>query len=182
MTAPLPPDPSDAAQRLAAWTPLRTLRDLAHVVADTHRLAGENSARLIRMESLMADVSNLLNEVAADVNGPLNTSVTELIASEKAALARVAELEGRNAELEGEDARESDAAQAVRAAFDGLAAKFSQDPEVPDVDPLPVDPEPTPEPAPVDPEPAPGGNGEPAPAPGDDPVPAPVDDNGNPVV
>jgi hypothetical protein len=167
-------DPGDAAQRLASWTPLRTLQDLVHVIADTWRLAGENNARLIQIGDAMADVSALLNEVAADVNGPLNTSVTELIASEKAALARVAELEGRNTALEAEDASESAAAQAVREAFNGLANKFKA-PEVPDVEPLP---EPTPEPAPVDPELTP----EPAPVEGgDDPVPAPVDDAGNPV-
>jgi hypothetical protein len=141
MTAPLPPDPRDAAQRLAAWTPLRNLRDLVHVIADSWRLADENRARLIQIGDAMADNSALLNEVAEGLRGPLLTSVTDLIASEKAALARVAELEGRNTALEAEDAGESAAAQAVRTAFDGLAAKFTEAPEVPDVDPLP---EPTP--------------------------------------
>jgi hypothetical protein len=168
MTAP---DPRNAAQRLGAWAPLRE-EDLAHVVADIWRMTGENHARLIQLGDAMADVSGLLNEVADGLRGPLLTSVTDLIASEKAALARVAELEGRNAALESEDAGESAAAQAVRTAFDGLAAKFNEAPEVPDVDPLPPVDEPTPgpvDPAPVD-----------EPAPVDDPTPAPVEDTTNP--
>jgi hypothetical protein len=134
--------------------------------------------QLTAIGEAMADNSALLNEVAEGLRGPLLTSVTDLIASEKAALARVAELEGRNAELEGEDAGESAAAQAVRSAFDGLAAKFADDPEAPDVQPLPE-----PEPAPVDPTPTPD---EPAPVePGDggtDVVNPTVDENGNPIV
>lgn len=41
-----PADLTDAADRLTAWTPLRILQDLAHVVADTWRLAGENHDQL----------------------------------------------------------------------------------------------------------------------------------------
>lgn len=134
-----------AADRLAAWTPLRVLTDLARTVADTWRIADENRSTLTRMESLMADTSALLNEVADGLRGPLATSIQELIAE--------------NASLKGEDAAESTAAQNVKAAFDELAGKFTSDPSTPDVpplDPAPVEPAPVAEPsAPVDGEPTP---------------------------
>lgn len=71
----------------------------------------------------VADLSTLLNDIAAGLSGPLAGSVQELIA--------------RNAELEGVSAGNSAAAQNVRTAFDDLAAKFTNDPEAPDVAPLP---------------------------------------------
>jgi hypothetical protein len=131
-------DPADSAARLVAWTPLRNLTDFVRVTTDSWRLAAENNTLLKRLETAMADVSGLLNEVADGLRGPLATSITELVAERD-------RLASENASLKGEDVAESTAAQAVKAAFDEVAAKFSQAPEVPDVDPLP---EPTPEPAP----------------------------------
>lgn len=127
--------PADRAAWLAAWRPMRAFTDLAHVVADTWRLANENNTLLTRLESQMADVSGLLNEVADGLRGPLATSVTELIAENQ----RLAQA---NASLTGEDVAESTAAQNVKTAFDEVASKFTQTPDVPDVGPLP-------EPAPV---------------------------------
>src|SRR5690349_5902834 len=137
-----------AADRLAAWRPLGFLTDLVHVVADTRLLVDENRTILNRLEGLMADVSQLLNEVADGLRGPLATSINDLIASEAAARAEAAQ-------LRGEDVAESDAAANVKAAFDEVASKFSASPDVPDVAPLP----------PVDETPAPPGDeGEPSPA------------------
>ncbi len=126
MTDPI----GDRANRLATWTPLRALQDLVHVVADTWRLAGENHARLTRLETLMTDVSGVLNQVADGLRGPLATSIQELIAENQ-------RLATDNATLSGEDAAESSAADNVKSAFDGVAALFTPVPDVPDVDPLP---------------------------------------------
>jgi hypothetical protein len=78
--------------------------------------------QLREMKSQMADVSNVLNEVADGLRGPLATSIQELIAE--------------NAALKGEDAAESTAAANVKAAFDEVASKFTPVDEVPDVPPL----------------------------------------------
>lgn len=94
--------------------------------------------KLMTVEATMADVSQVLNEVAAGLRGPLATSIQALIASEAAARARVAE-------LEGEDVAESAAAADVKAAFDEVAGVFAA-PELPDVPELPAEPEPTPDP------------------------------------
>jgi hypothetical protein len=111
-----------AADRLSSWKPLSTLTDLVHTIADTWRLVDENRTILNRLESLMADTSALLNEVAAGLRGPLATSIQDLIAE--------------NASLRGEDTAETGAAANVKAAFDELAGKFTADPSTPDVPPL----------------------------------------------
>lgn len=80
-------------------------------------------AKLTELEMKMADVSNVLNEVAAGLRGPLATSIQALIAE--------------NAELRGEDEAESAAAADVRSAFDEVAAVFAPA-ELPDVEPLPA--------------------------------------------
>lgn len=125
-------EPADAARRLTMWTPLRVLTDLASVVADTWRLAGENHAALIRLENTMADTSGLLNDVAADM-ARLAPAIAALV-EENTRLAT------RNAELEGEDATETTAAQNVRTEWDNIAGRFASSPDVPDVPPLPADP------------------------------------------
>jgi septal ring factor EnvC (AmiA/AmiB activator) len=61
-------EPADAARRLTTWTPLRVLTDLARVVADTHRLAGENQATLTRMEVLMSQSSEALAHLDAQID------------------------------------------------------------------------------------------------------------------
>src|SRR3954470_5526641 len=62
---------------------------------------------LSRLEQKMTDVSQVLNDVAAGLSGPLATSIRELIAEN-------ATLTGENASLKGEDASESLAASNVR--------------------------------------------------------------------
>jgi hypothetical protein len=73
-------DPADSAARLVAWTPLRNLTDFVRVTTDSWRLAAENNTLLKRLETAMADVSGLLNEVADGLRGPLATSITALLA------------------------------------------------------------------------------------------------------
>lgn len=143
----IPDSPAQRAQRLTSWAPLRALTDLAHVVADTWRLTGENHTALQRLEKLMADNSDLLNDVAAKLNDRVFPAVRDLIASEKAANerataaeARAAQLEGANAEFVAEDVRESAAAEKARAATDEVSGLFAAAPDAPDVAPLPVEP------------------------------------------
>jgi hypothetical protein len=115
----------------------QTQADVAQLRADL-----PDTNLINRLEKLMADMSTVLAEVAAGLRGPLATSITALIAENTT-------LRARNAELEGEDAAESAAADDVRDAFDDVAGLFAPVPDV-DVDPLPdppadpVDPEPTP--------------------------------------
>lgn len=90
----------------------------------------------------MAADRDLLAQIAAGMTA-LAAPVTDLIASEAALRARVVELEGAAA---ADEAGDLAAAQEVKAAFDDLAAKFTAEPESPDVDPLP-EPEPNPEPS-----------------------------------
>ena len=113
---------------LAPW--FQTVTDIQDAVLV------EIPAQLARMETMMADTSALLDQVAEGINN-LGQPVADLIAEN-------VRLAARNAELEGEDAAETDAADRVKSAFEQLAARFSS-PEVPDVEPLP---EPEPEPAP----------------------------------
>lgn len=121
-------DAEDRAERLATWRPLGLLQDLVHTVADTWRLAGENHDRLTRLETLMTDVSGVLNQVADGLRGPLATSITELIAENQ-------RLADQNAELTGEDTAETTAADNVRSAFGDVAGLFTQT-DVPDVPPI----------------------------------------------
>lgn len=94
--------------------------------------------KITRLESKMADVSEVLNEVAAGLRGPLASSIQALIAENST-------LAARNAELEGEDVAESSAASDVKAAFDEVAGVFAAPelPDVPELEPVveePVDP------------------------------------------
>lgn len=79
--------------------------------------------KLAELGDLMADQSTLLNDIAAGLSGPLAGSIQVLIAE--------------NAELRGEDAAESAAAQNVKSAFDSVASLFAAEPEAPAVEPLP---------------------------------------------
>lgn len=102
--------------------------------------------RLSIMEQTMADVSEVLDGVAAGLSGPLTMSIQELIAENAAQAVELAA-------LKGEDVRESTAAANVKTAFDGVAALFAPA-EVPSV---PALPDPSTDPAPADPVPADGG-------------------------
>ena len=79
-----PPGLPDRVARLAAWTPLRALTDLAHVVADTWRIAGENHDQLTEIRSVMATsadqiaaINTNLENIRADVQR-LNQLATDL--------------------------------------------------------------------------------------------------------
>lgn len=92
----------------------------------------EIPTRLNRLESTMADVSPLLNKLADDLRawsaGPF-----------AALLADNARLAARNAELEGEDAAETSAAENAASAFNELVAPVSESPDVPaEIDPVEV--------------------------------------------
>lgn len=137
------PDPADRARRLREWTPLRTLTDLVHTVADTWFAANENTSILNRLETLMTDTSPLLREVAADMArlGPAigalvddNTAKAATIAEQAA---RIAELTGENTALAAEDTAETSATEEVRTRWGAIAEKFTAAADAPDVDPLP---------------------------------------------
>lgn len=78
----------------------------------------EMPLRVKRMWFLMADVSQVLNDVAETVRGSLFNSISALLAE--------------NTQLRGEDASESTAAENVRAAVSELGGLFAS-PELPDV-------------------------------------------------
>lgn len=87
----------------------------------------------MKMEMNMADVSQVLNDVAAALRDNLSPRITDLVAEN-------AQLRVRNAELEGEDVAESEAASNVKTAFDGVAGLFDQTEEAPTPEPLPEPP------------------------------------------
>lgn len=93
----------------------------------------EIPTRLKKLETIMAADRDLLATIAEGLTA-LATPVSDLIASEAALRARVAELEGDAA---ADEAGDLAAAGSVKAAFDNLAGKFAAEPEVPDVEPLP---------------------------------------------
>lgn len=115
------------AYLLAPWrNATTTAAALARIETAVHTIPAD----IDHLETLMADVSALLNEVADGLSGPLATSINELIAERDA-------LAAQNAALTGEDVAESEAAGRVKSAFDAVASKFTATPEVPDVEPLP---------------------------------------------
>lgn len=103
------------------------------------------------VHTMTTDMSADLNEVADGID-TLRTPVAELLAERDA-------LAAENAELKGEDVRESAAGARVREAFDGLAGLLTNKPDAPDVEPLPDPAEPT---SPVDPETDPEASVDPA--------------------
>lgn len=60
--------PADRAQRLATWTPLRILTDLAATVADTWRLVSEIHTRTSTLEELMSKSSEALAALDAQID------------------------------------------------------------------------------------------------------------------
>jgi methyl-accepting chemotaxis protein len=85
--------------------------------------------QLNRMGAQMADVTDLLNELASDID-TLATPLDEV-------LAELADAKAQLAAQSGEEASESEAVTRVRESFNRIADKFTQEPSTPDVDPLP---------------------------------------------
>jgi hypothetical protein len=81
-------------------------------------------ARLKQLESHMADVSPILNQLADDMAAWAAGPFAELLAEN-------ARLAARNAELEGEDAAETTAADRAVTEFNRIVAPVSEAPEVP---------------------------------------------------
>lgn len=117
--------------------PRHVLSDLQRDCATTRFVLADIVLRLKEIKQIMAADRELLAQLATDLT-TLATPVQALIESEAALRARVAELEGQAA---ADEAGDLEAATAVKTAFDAVAAKFTAEPEVPDVEPLP-EPEP----------------------------------------
>lgn len=129
--------------------PRRAISNLEADMAAVRMAVLKIPTRLKNLENLMAADRELLAQIAEGLT-TLAVPVSDLIASEAALRARVAELE---TDAAADEAGDLEAAGAVKAAFDNLAAKFTAEPEVPDVEPLPEVP--AEEPSPTDPEPNP---------------------------
>jgi hypothetical protein len=114
------------------WPPA-AVSDLRRDVAQLAFMTVDIVNRLKEIQKTMAADRDLLAQLASDLTA-LATPVSDLIASEAALRARVVELEGQAA---ADEAGDLEAAQAVRSAFDNVASKFQNEPEVPDVEPLP---------------------------------------------
>lgn len=118
------------------WPPA-ALSDLQRDVARVALTQVDIVNRLKEIQKTMAADRELLTQLASDMTA-LATPVQQLIESEAALRARVVELEGQAA---ADEAGDLEAAQAVKDAFDTVAEKFRNEPEVPDVEPLPEVPE-----------------------------------------
>jgi septal ring factor EnvC (AmiA/AmiB activator) len=116
----------------------RAITDLQYEVASMRPVLRDIVQRLKEIKSIMAADRELLAQLAADLTA-LAVPVQDLIESEAALRARVAELEGQAA---ADEAGDLEAAQSVKTAFDALAGKFTAEPESPDVEPLPEPPAP----------------------------------------
>lgn len=104
------------------------------MVSDVQATVWNIQMKIDKMGKNMADVSQVLNDVAAGIRDNLGPRISELLAEN-------AQLRVRNAELEGEDVAESEAAAGVKTAFDGVAGLFDQTEEAPTPDPLPEPPQ-----------------------------------------
>lgn len=104
--------------------PREAISDIQRDVVAIRVLLLEIPTRLNRLESAMADVSPLLNKLADDLRAWSAGPFADLLAEN-------ARLAARNAELEGEDAAESSAAENAAAAFNELVAPVSESPDVP---------------------------------------------------
>lgn len=111
----------------------RLLSDVQAAAWGNGRILAEIRSKIEKMETDMADVSNVLNEVATGLRDRLGPRIQDVLAEN-------ATLRTRNAELEGEDVAESAAAENVKAAFDDVARAFDQTDEAPTPDPLPEPP------------------------------------------
>ena len=108
------------------WWDRITNRDmLSDIQAGVWKIQSE----IIEMGRKMADTSTVLNEVSEGLR-TLGPRIADLLTENDA-------LRKRNAELEGEDVAESDAAVSVKSAYDGVVAAFDQTDEAPTPDKLP---------------------------------------------
>lgn len=112
----------------------KILSDVQAATWGNARMLAEIRGKIEQMETAMADVSQVLNDVATGLRDNLGPRIQDVLAENAA-------LRTRNAELEGEDVAESAAAENVRAAFDEVARAFDQTDEAPTPDPLPEPPE-----------------------------------------
>lgn len=121
-----------AIPRQATYHQVESLREEIQTLHEvSERRHRQVIALLNTLGGTMADLSNMLNELAADLDSlgtPLDNALAELEAAELAL-----------AELRGEEVRESEAAASAREAFNRIAGRFQSEPEVPDVTPLPVE-------------------------------------------
>lgn len=140
-----------------SWWPWPTREQVNRALGDVWEAhVSETEATTLSLQEMrneMAADRDMLTQLAADVtalSGPISDLFDKYAAAEQArvaAEARVAELEG---EAAADEVADLAAIQPVRDAFDSIAAKFRDEPEVPDVEPLP---EPEPEPVEGDEEP-----------------------------
>lgn len=112
---------------MSVWDKLFPTREM---VSDVQATVWQIKLKIDKMGANMADVSQVLNDVAAGIRDNLGPRISELLAEN-------ASLRTRNAELEGEDVAESDSAAGVKTAFDGVVGLFDQTEEAPTPDPLP---------------------------------------------
>lgn len=117
--------------------PWRITSDLQRDMAQGLVLLLDIQARTKRMEDKMAADRELLAQLAEGLT-TLATPVQDVIDKLTAANAKIAELEGQAA---ADEVADLSAIAPVKDAFDALAAKFRDEPEAPDVEPLP-EPEP----------------------------------------
>jgi hypothetical protein len=103
------------------------------VLSDIQATVWRVESKINGLGNGMADVSQVLNDVAAGLRDNLGPRISELLAENS-------RLRVRNAELEGEDVAESDAATNTKSAFDQVAGLFDQTEEAPTPDPLPEPP------------------------------------------
>ena len=111
----------------------KVLSDVQAATWGNGRMLAEIRHKIDEMGMTMADVSQVLNDVATGLRDNLGPRIQDVLAEN-------ATLRSRNAELEGEDVAESEAAAAVKAAFDQVAAAFDGTDEAPTPDPLPEPP------------------------------------------
>lgn len=104
----------------------RTLSDIQITVWNIQR-------KIDKMGVNMADVSQVLNEVAEGLRTNLGPRIAELLSENDT-------LRARNAELEGEDVAESAAAEGVRSAYAEVVRPFDGTDEAPTPEPLPETP------------------------------------------
>lgn len=113
----------------------RVLSDVQAAVWGNGRMLAEVRHKIDKMGMTMADVSQVLNDVATGLRDNLGPRIQDVLAEN-------ATLRSRNAELEGEDVAESEAAANVKAAFDDVARAFDGTDEAPTPEPLPEPPTP----------------------------------------
>lgn len=111
----------------------KMLSDVQAAAWGNGRMLAEIRSKIDKMGKNMADVSQVLNDVAAGLRDNLGPRISDLLAENS-------RLRVRNAELEGEDVAESEAASGVAEAFNGVAGLFDQTEDAPTPEPLPEAP------------------------------------------